>query len=315
MANTELPLNAGTHAGVKGPPSPQWTWIAADLKNVDRTVTPWCVVMGHRPNFMEASIEALMWQNGVDLTVAGHVHYAQRSCPLKAGACVAPNVSGYDGIVHLVAGNGGQALNNATNSGFPTEKFPYVGSGCNWNKPGSNCTASKKLTGSFQGSGTEFGMSVFVANATSLRWAFIGNNDSKIHYEFTLWRPYPRLPPPPPAPIPPPPPPPKPLPPNPIPAPPPPGTAWDCHVGMLASLPLADADLTKYPFGTANSTAETCQEMCNGLNGCVVVNWHGGNGNGGVVNHCHVMSGTAPTPATFLHSLHNNSVYTACMRS
>jgi hypothetical protein len=50
---------------------------------------------------------------------------------------------------------GGQALNNASNNGFPSPTWPYVGSGCNWNAPGANCTASKKLTGSFQGSGTE----------------------------------------------------------------------------------------------------------------------------------------------------------------
>lgn len=114
MANTELPLN---------PASQQWNWLVADLEAVERAVTPWIVVMGHRPNFMEPSIEALLWQHGVDLTVAGHVHYAQRSCPLKAGSCMAPNVTGgYDGIIHLVAGNGGQALNNASQSGSATER-------------------------------------------------------------------------------------------------------------------------------------------------------------------------------------------------
>ena len=63
----------------------------------------------------------------------GHVHYAQRTCPLKAGKCMTPSTpGGYDGIVHLIAGNGGQALSNATNGGFPSERYPYVGSGCNW---------------------------------------------------------------------------------------------------------------------------------------------------------------------------------------
>ena len=92
--------------------------LRADLQAVDRALTPWVVVLGHRPNFQEASIEALLWQHQVDLTVAGHVHYTQRSCPLKAGACMTPNATGgYDGIVHVVAGNGGQALNNASQSG------------------------------------------------------------------------------------------------------------------------------------------------------------------------------------------------------
>ena len=128
-----------------------------------------------------------MWENGVDLTVAGHVHYAQQSCPLKGDTCMTPPVTGgYDGVVHVVAGNGGQALNNATNGGLPTERYPYVGSGCNWNLPGANCTVSKKVTGDSQGSGTEFGMSAFVINATTLRWAFIGSNDSKVRPASTM---------------------------------------------------------------------------------------------------------------------------------
>jgi hypothetical protein len=185
MVNTELPLQ---------PTTPQWAWLVRDLTAVNRSLTPWIVAMGHRPNFGMSALEELLWQNGVDLTVAGHVHLAQRSCPLRHGACMTPNATGgYDGVVHVIAGNGGQALNNATNNGFPSAKYPYVGSGCNWNAPGANCTASKKRTGSTQGSGTEFGFSAFVVNTTSLRYAFIGTNDSQVHYEFTLQRTYPRI--------------------------------------------------------------------------------------------------------------------------
>lgn len=96
----------------------------------------------------------------------------------------------YDGIVHVIAGNGGQALNNAS---APTPEHPYTGSGCNWTDPAQNCTAAKKLTGHTQGSGTEFGMSYFEANATTLTWSFIGNNDSLAHYTFALHRAYPRV--------------------------------------------------------------------------------------------------------------------------
>jgi hypothetical protein len=199
---------------------------------------------------------------------------------------------------------------------FPSAKWPYVGSGCNWNDPGANCTASKKLTGSFQGSGTEFGMSAFVANSTMLRWAFIGNNDSQVHYEFTIHRAFPRAPPPPPAPIPPPPPPPPPPTPNPAPAPPPLGDKWECYANaMSSSLPLKDMDLTQPPFGTANATVETCEEMCNGRRDCAVVNWHGAEANGAIVNHCHLMVGKAPLRSAFAQSLKNTSGYTACIRA
>ena len=153
-------------------------------------------------------------------------------------------------------------------------------------------------------------MSAFVANATTLRWAFIGNNDSQVHYEFTIHRVFPRLAPPPPSPIPPAPPPPPPLPPNPVPAPPPPGHKWECHAGMMSSLPLKDMDLTEPPFGTTNATLTTCEDMCNGQRDCAVVNWHGG-----VVNHCHLMVGKAPLRAAFVQSLKNDTVYTTCLRS
>jgi hypothetical protein len=226
-----------------------------------------------------------------------------------------PNTTGgYDGVVHVVAGNGGQALNNATDNGFPSATYPYVGSGCNWNAPAANCTASKTITGSTQGSGTEFGMSAFVVNTTALRYAFIGNNDSMVHYEFTLRRAFPRQPLPPPSPIPPPPPPPPPMPPNPTPAPPPPGAAWDCHPDMMATLVLQDTDLTRTPFGTSAASVETCESMCNGAEGCVVVNWHGRQPvSGTVVNHCHLLSGKTPAHQTFLKSLSNSTGYVACM--
>jgi hypothetical protein len=30
---------------------PQWTWLLADLAAVDRSVTPWVIMMGHRPMY------------------------------------------------------------------------------------------------------------------------------------------------------------------------------------------------------------------------------------------------------------------------
>ena len=183
MVNTELALGSGA----------QLAWLDADLAAVDRAHTPWVVVMGHRPLQSglgdSAAINQLFDRHEVDLTVAGHVHYARQSCALRGGKCVlAPNVSmGYDGVVHVIAGNGGQALNNAS---ARSDEFPYTGSGCDWDT--SNCTAAKKITGPTQGSGTEFGWSYFEANATALRWSFIGNNDSLAHHTFEIARAFPR---------------------------------------------------------------------------------------------------------------------------
>ena len=204
--NTELELASPKHA--------QFKWLEHDLAAVDRVQTPWVVVLGHRPMWPApphvhakdnctkdkscSALEDLMYTHQVDLTVVGHVHYAQQSCPVYKGACRTPNATGgYDAPTHVVAGNGGQALNNASNKGFPSKTLPYVGTGCNWNAPGANCSASKHdgqgATGPTQGSGQEFGISVFEANATTLVWNFIGNNDSKTHHSFALRRAYPRL--------------------------------------------------------------------------------------------------------------------------
>mmetsp|Transcript_4836 Transcript_4836/g.12402 ORF Transcript_4836/g.12402 Transcript_4836/m.12402 type:complete len:403 (-) Transcript_4836:215-1423(-) len=173
----------------------QFNWLEDDLSKVDRRVTPWVVVMGHRNEFdgRADKFEDLMYRANVDVTVAGHTHFARQSCPMYRGVCRTPNVTGgYDGIVHIIAGNGGQALNNAS---IPTRQHPYTGSGCNWTDPSQNCTAAKQLTGHTQGSGSEFGMSVWEANATTFTWSFVGNNDSKVHHTFQLTRQFPRPPP------------------------------------------------------------------------------------------------------------------------
>jgi hypothetical protein len=36
------------------PGSPQYAWIEQALANVDRTVTPWLMVAGHRPMYVDS---------------------------------------------------------------------------------------------------------------------------------------------------------------------------------------------------------------------------------------------------------------------
>ncbi|MEW5318482.1 MAG: hypothetical protein WDW38_009701 [Sanguina aurantia] len=73
------------------PGSAQFKWLAADLAAVDRTVTPWVVVMMHPPLYntvsyhykaadcQRANLETLFYKHGVDIYVAGHVHSYERS--------------------------------------------------------------------------------------------------------------------------------------------------------------------------------------------------------------------------------------------
>jgi hypothetical protein len=59
----------------------QFQWLAQDLASVDRTTTPWLIVMSHRPMYssetasyqthIRNAFEALLLQFGVDLYLSG----------------------------------------------------------------------------------------------------------------------------------------------------------------------------------------------------------------------------------------------------
>jgi len=119
----EHPFHKGT---------PQHQFIAADLESVNRTTTPWVVVGGHRPIYIDSvdfplwpapdhdqvmaralrdAFEDLFIEHGVDVTWHGHHHSYQRTCPVQKGACVKPRSDGSVAApVHLVIGHGGAGL-------------------------------------------------------------------------------------------------------------------------------------------------------------------------------------------------------------
>ncbi|KAK3269527.1 hypothetical protein CYMTET_22033 [Cymbomonas tetramitiformis] len=109
--------------------SPQHDWLQSDLLAVNRSVTPWVVMTGHRPLYfslcaadgdcafganaeqrtgriLQANLEPLMDKYHVDVYLCGHVHAYQRTCPLRYGKCVEAGV----GTVHVLSGNGGASL-------------------------------------------------------------------------------------------------------------------------------------------------------------------------------------------------------------
>lgn len=76
--------------------TPQWRWLAEELKRVDRKKTPWLIVLMHVPiynsneaHFMEgeslrAVFESWFVKYKVDVIFAGHVHAYERSvCPFS----------------------------------------------------------------------------------------------------------------------------------------------------------------------------------------------------------------------------------------
>lgn len=90
-------------------------WLEADLAASD---APWKFVFFHYPIYSsgmedmpEPHVDRLAWtrifdETGVDLCIAGHDHFYERSVPIRDGNQVAPG----KGTVYLVSGNGGAGL-------------------------------------------------------------------------------------------------------------------------------------------------------------------------------------------------------------
>ncbi|KAF4683301.1 hypothetical protein FOZ63_010411 [Perkinsus olseni] len=88
--------------------SEQWQWLDEQLAEVDRSVTPWVIVTAHRPmlvsgydpseraveDHMYPALGPLLKKHRVNLFVAGHWHYYERTHPV-------------DGTVHVLAGSAG----------------------------------------------------------------------------------------------------------------------------------------------------------------------------------------------------------------
>ncbi|KAL6786044.1 hypothetical protein ACKKBG_A01170 [Auxenochlorella protothecoides x Auxenochlorella symbiontica] len=116
--------------------SPQHLWLAGDLAAVDRERTPWLILMGHRPLYIDANdfywptgkqttaiqlqtaLEYLLREHAVDLVLAGHHHSYQRTCAVHKGRCMKHSHGhhrSHHGTVHVCFGHGGADL---TPNGF-----------------------------------------------------------------------------------------------------------------------------------------------------------------------------------------------------
>lgn len=80
------------NGGPIGADGQQLEWLDADLASVDRRVTPWVIVAGHRPWYStggsgnicepcQKAFEPLLYKYGVDAAVFGHVHNSQLARP------------------------------------------------------------------------------------------------------------------------------------------------------------------------------------------------------------------------------------------
>lgn len=116
----------------------QLDFFAADLASVDRTVTPWLVVGGHRPWYStggsgntcsacQSAFEDLMYQYGVDIGVFGHVHNSQRFAPVYNGTVDPNGMDDPAAPMYIIAGGAGN-IEGLTNVGqnISSNRFAYA---------------------------------------------------------------------------------------------------------------------------------------------------------------------------------------------
>lgn len=66
-------------------------------------------------------LEPLLLAHKVDVAFWGHIHYAQRSCPMYNATCITQkDASGFDAPIHALIGNAGQGL-----STFPSPRAAW----------------------------------------------------------------------------------------------------------------------------------------------------------------------------------------------
>eukprot|EP01006_Ploeotia_vitrea_P031255 TRINITY_DN63577_c1_g2_i1.p2 TRINITY_DN63577_c1_g2~~TRINITY_DN63577_c1_g2_i1.p2 ORF type:complete len:601 (+),score=287.99 TRINITY_DN63577_c1_g2_i1:46-1848(+) len=154
--------------------SRQFNWIVNDLKNVDRSKTPWVVVTSHRPMYtsqnytsdyivsehMQTELEETWYKYGVDIFLTGHYHSYERTCAVYKQKCVGQQNGG---VTNIVVGTAGAGMEDA-----------------GWfDKPWSECHYLEYGWGLVDVSTSSSGLS-------TLTWKYILNKDGSVQDEVTL---------------------------------------------------------------------------------------------------------------------------------
>ena len=101
------------------PGSTQYQWLLSELESVDRSITPWLIVMLHCPVYTSfkthtneifisearVHLEPIFLKYVVNFVIAGHIHSYMRSVPM---ANFAPHPRG---PIYIIQGNGGRNAN------------------------------------------------------------------------------------------------------------------------------------------------------------------------------------------------------------
>lgn len=128
--------SAGLDGGPFGYSGQQLDFLTADLQSVDRSVTPWVIVGGHRPWYStggsvctacQNAFEPLLYQYGVDLGVFGHVHNSQRFTPVNNSIIDPAGMNDPKSPMYIVAGGAGNIEGlNSVGSNISSNRFAYA---------------------------------------------------------------------------------------------------------------------------------------------------------------------------------------------
>ncbi len=104
----------------------QYQWLQSDLISINRTLTPWVIVVMHCPWYssnvdhyaelqtilMRDNMEKLFYSYKVNIVLTGHVHAYERTYPLYA------NETRSDGVMYVTIGDGGCYGKTSGNENF-----------------------------------------------------------------------------------------------------------------------------------------------------------------------------------------------------
>lgn len=156
------------------PNSRQYAWLQSDLQAVNRKITPWIIIIGHRAMYnseaymdnynvslgLRRAFEYLLLRYNVNLALWGHYHAYQRTCPVSRNECTSYRSGG---VVHITIGSAGADVDNDVL--YPTP----------WSAFFKNTYGYGRIC---------------VVNSTHMYWEFVENRDNidgKSHVIDDVW--------------------------------------------------------------------------------------------------------------------------------
>ncbi|KAJ5585520.1 uncharacterized protein N7459_005320 [Penicillium hispanicum] len=127
----DLPGGSGDeNAGPFAPNGTQLRWLQEDLASVDRKKTPWVIVAGHRPWYVDktkcgscqAAFEPLFLEYGVDIALFGHKHFYERLAPIANGTPDPKGLTNPSAPWYLVNGAAGH-YEGLSSLNYPLEDY------------------------------------------------------------------------------------------------------------------------------------------------------------------------------------------------